>query len=208
MWNALNSRFFAAILITFGLPAMLYVVAVTSSQSIANSVVAGLGDSLAAMAQGQNKKTVQDIVSGFTTQLIAGLKQPFSEMQKDQQSKQIQEVEILNSLKVENVKTVPSEWGGDKVIGTVTNTSDKPIQQIQLSISAYDASGALQNVSSEYLSTIKVLKPKQSTNFGISPSILRPGKDQPYVAPARIDVMVSNFSIMETQTDKAIAGTP
>jgi hypothetical protein len=202
MKEIINSRLFSACLITFGLPAMLYLVAVQRSQVIANSITAGIGEAVAEMAKGEKKKNVQDIVSGFTTQLIEGLKAPFAEMQTEQRQEKFKQLELLDNIVVSAVKQVPSDWGGSKVIGTITNNSNENIEGIHLSFSTYDEGGNLLNVGSEWASDIKVIKAKESVNFGVSPSILRPAKDVPYVAPTKVEVKISDFKILKQEGAK------
>lgn len=196
MWNFVNSRFFTAALITFGLPIMLLLVVMLGSQPISTSITAGIGDAVTDMAKGVNKKTIQEIISGFTSQLISGVKAPFSEMQKEQEVKNNAEIELLDNIQVDDIKLVPSNWGGSKLIGTIHNNSENNINQIHLSVSTFDMNGKLQNVSSEWISDIKIIKSKESENFGITPDILRSAKDAPYIEPAKVVVKVSSAAII------------
>jgi hypothetical protein len=197
MWNFVNSRFFMAALITFGLPVMLFLMALIGSQSISTAITAGIGDAVADIAKGENKKTVQEIISGFTSQLINGVKAPFSAMQKEQDVKNNEEIEILDNVKIENIKLVPSYWGGNKLIGTIHNNSENNINQIHISISTFDVDGKLQNVATEWIPDIKIIKSKEAENFGIDSQILKPGKDGLYIQPAKIEVKISSATIIQ-----------
>lgn len=197
MRDFLNGRLFSALLITFGLPIMLYVALVVGSESIAKSITVGVGDAMAEVAIGEDKKTIQQIVSGFTGQLISGVVKAFSDVQKKQDYEKIEEIERIDNLSVDGIKMASSKWGGSRVIGTITNNSDEHIHQITLSISSYDEKGNLQNVDSERMSDLKVIKPKESVNFGVDPGGLQSINGKPNIVPARVEVTVSSAAVLK-----------
>jgi hypothetical protein len=82
---------------------MLFLLAVWGSRPISTATTAGIGDAVADMAEGENKKTIQEIISGFTHQLIKGVKAPFSAMQKEQKVMNNDEIKLLDNVQVDGL---------------------------------------------------------------------------------------------------------
>jgi hypothetical protein len=157
-----NSRLFTTILLLIGLP---FSFALTSNIWVP-FVLNGFKAPLVELSKNQDKGSVKEIVSGISTQLIDGIKEPFSKLMDTQQDDNVKNFEVAKTLEVKNVKTIPSPFPGqEKVIGTIYNGSDQTINNVHVTASFYDASGNLIDVSSQWLSNLKFVASKQSADF-------------------------------------------
>jgi hypothetical protein len=192
MWNFINSRFFMAALITFGLPSMLYLVILLGSQPISSAITAGIGHAVADTAKGENKKAIKGILSFFIREVVNSMNEPFSVKQQEQKNLNSDDIELIDNIKIDHIKIIPNVNGFNKIIGTIHNNSKNTIVNIRISISAYDSMGSLQNVFSEGISDIKAIKSKKSENFSTNFGNYRPVKDTLDSRPLKYKVKVCN----------------
>jgi len=203
-----NSRFFTTVLLLIGIPFSL---ALTSKIWVP-LVLNGFKDPLVALSKNDDKGPVKEIVSGIATQLIDGIKGPFSQLTNMQQDENMKNFELAKTLEIKNVKTISSPFPGqEKVIGTLYNGSDQTIHDIHVTASFYDATGNLLDVSSEWLSNLKFVASKQSADFEFNWQYKNeddsddtttttpkptPVKDKSARTEASVKVVISGFDVL------------
>jgi len=93
---------------------------------------------------------------------------PFQKMGSEQNKKLKSEFQTLEKVLVSNVGFAPAPWDGKiKVIGTITNNSDKTVKDIHLSAS-FRRAEKLVNVNNEWLSNVKAIGPNSSIDFNFT----------------------------------------
>ncbi len=103
--------------------------------------------------------------------------QPFKEMSNAQDEKLKKELKIIDNIAISNVKFVPSQWKNrQRVIGQLTNNSDATVKTIKIIVSYYAKDKSLIDVGDEWLSSIKALRPKETTPFSVNRSVDENGK--------------------------------
>jgi len=96
---------------------------------------------------------------------------PFQQMSSEQDQKLKFEFQILEKVVASNIGFAPTSWPGKiKVIGTITNNSDKTVKGIHLSASFLRA-GKLVNVNDEWLSRVKAISPGSSVDFNFTTAL-------------------------------------
>jgi len=118
---------------------------------------------------------------------------PFKKLGSEQDEKLKAELEILNSITISNVDFAHSPWPRRaRVIGTITNNSQKTIKDIHISVLSH-RSGKLVNVDDERLSKIKALSPQSSTYFNYETDLAEGETTQ----GLEVSIKVVDLSILE-----------
>lgn len=135
------------------------------------------------------KLGIQQISEAVSEEVV----KPFKNFGANQDKKTIAEAKILDNIVLSNVSFAHTTWKGNvKIIGTLTNNSNKIIKSIHLLSSLYQ-DGKLANVEEKWLSNVKILKPNSSVNFTFTTSISE-GQNKDNLVPK---IQVANMSIVE-----------
>lgn len=93
---------------------------------------------------------------------------PFQQMSSEQDQKLKKEFQILEKMVASNIGFAPTSWPGKiKVIGTISNNSDKTVKGLHISAS-FRKNGKLVNVNDEWLSRVKAISPGSSIDFNFT----------------------------------------
>ena len=119
------------------------------------------------LSENPNNGEVQAVVSNFAGQIVDGFKMAFNNA--DEQNVYLS---VIDKVSLTDVKTVPSGWKHkEKIIGVISNDSNRTISSIKINILSYDADGSLIDVNNQSLSSIKALRPQEKIGFEIDRSL-------------------------------------
>ena len=119
---------------------------------------------------------------------------------KDKQMKQDQaKMAAIEGVTAKGVKLVAGRYKGrQRVIGTLRNNGKRTVKQIKVTLSYYDADGALMDVGTTWLSNVAFLKPGAEANFSANR-----GYDRKTGTPAtRVTVKVTALNVVEDGSNR------
>lgn len=165
LWNFLNSPLIVVLVALSIWPILL---ALTSAYSM--------------------KIGIQEMAGAIGSEVVA----PFKKMGQQQDEKLKKELNIIDNIAVSNVKFVPSDWKNrQKVIGQLTNKSDATAKTIKVIVSYYAKDKGLIDVGNEWLSSIKALRPGETTSFTMNRSVGEQG-------PAdKVEIKIGDLTLVE-----------
>ncbi|MGD8527043.1 MAG: FxLYD domain-containing protein [Thioalkalispiraceae bacterium] len=125
----------------------------------------------------------------------------FSSMGNKQKQKSQAMLAVKKQLALSNIKIGTSSWKHqEKIIGTISNNSDKNIKSLHIAVSAYDANDQLMDVDNSWLSNIKILSAGESIDFSYNRSLGQHNAAEEELArhrASRVKVVVTGFDIIE-----------
>ena len=90
----------------------------------------------------------------------------FQELNGQQTEKRKIEAEVIERLELDNVKLVPTPFPAtEKVIGSITNTSDMTVSRVQLTASYFNSLNELIDVGNQWLEGTASLRPGETRDF-------------------------------------------
>ncbi|VFQ42800.1 FxLYD domain-containing protein [Desulfoluna butyratoxydans] len=117
--------------------------------------------------------TAQYAISKLTSQTINAISNAFHTLDENKSDEIGSFLAIKENVNFSNVNYTFSDWPTkEKLVATITNDSNQPLNEIMLNVSFYDAQDNLIDVQDNtWLSNIKILQPGESHNFSIKRSL-------------------------------------
>ena len=132
---------------------------------------------------------LNEIASSVSNEVIA----PFKQMGVEQDDELKIIIAEMKNIEVSNVSYAQSKWPGRvKVIGTIKNNTGSTIKSINITSSFYRAE-KLVDVTNEWLSGIKALRPGESSDFTFDKEL---AKDE-QIEGLSAQLKVSSFEILK-----------
>lgn len=137
---------------------------------------------------------LEDVTEAVAEEVVS----PFKNMGAEQNKEKLEKLAILKELSVSNVRFAPTTWDEKaKVVGTITNKSDKTLDGFHLTVSLYEGD-RLVNVEDEWLAHARPLLPGESNNFGLMIDVEKEAKDT-VIEKMTPKVQVARFSIVKPE---------
>jgi len=142
-------------------------------------------------------------VSIMAKETIGAVRGAFNAFGQDDHDEDREFLKIRDGIVFTNVQKGYSGWPSrEKFIGTVTNNSDKILKQIMVIASFYNANNELIDVSTQWLSDMTVLPPKESFNFIIQRDIGNHQDNEEVLnlrSAARVDIKIGSVEMFEEE---------
>ena len=136
--------------------------------SAADAVFAELNRAEGQMNDQAKKSGIKTLVESFVSQFVGGFSAAFDKMGEDKESKLADYEAVLKQVAVNEVKAVPSQFGGrERIVGVIHNGSAQTISDVHLNLMMYGADGHLIDAASSSQNDIKVILPGQDVGFTV-----------------------------------------
>jgi hypothetical protein len=167
LWAFLNSPIFLVIFGAALISGGYFVSSQLAAKYRTQAILSGIREAAEDFEKNPDDGAIKKMISAIIGQAAKGIKDGFQKMGSIDPQKDLEDFRVLRQkLLISDVQLAPIGWKGqEKVIGKITNTSDKPLQNIQLQITFFDAAGKLMDVTNKWISEIKVLEPHESIGF-------------------------------------------
>lgn len=119
-----------------------------------------------------DEKKIKSNFSEFTKQIISGVQEGFrqSSLKTDVKNEEFKEARKLVNVKV--IRKGVSSWRTkEKYLLTITNNSEKSVKSIRIVSTYFNQASEIIDVNEKWMSSIKMMEPKESINFAVERSI-------------------------------------
>ncbi len=138
--------------------------------------------------------------------VLRNIGNPLEAFGKKQNAEIMNVQDVIPLLNVTNIQPSISRYGNnEKYIGSVINTSDKYVSDLEFSVRYYDDKGALIDVDNNAIRFMGAIKPGGTYDFSVDRHITTPGQAQGDVNPvrsSRVDVKIQHLKLLSEQTEE------